>query len=304
MVFQWIGIATTTYLAIKLVYYLAQGAYLYFFRTYPDFNKYGKWSVITGATDGIGKETAFQLASRGQNIALISRNRERLKNVAKKIESEHNVQTKCLAIDFSGDEEIYNKIADFLQGLDIGTLVNNVGTDQELVRFLEQSNLSLIIRNLVRVHIMSILKMTQIVLPGMVERKRGLILNLSAFTILHPIGKFAITNATKSFINLFSQALSYEYESEGITIQSCRPGAVGTKLSQQFGDLEKMTSPKDYCASWLATVDKARWTHGHWQHAVEAWVWEKIPTGLVQKLADYFYMEPGAKIMKELEKKK
>ncbi|XP_076800015.1 very-long-chain 3-oxoacyl-CoA reductase-like [Clavelina lepadiformis] len=151
---------------------------------------------------------------------------------------------------------------------------------------------------------MPTLKMTQIVLPGMVERKRGLILNLSAFTILQPIGKFAITNATKSFVDLFSRALSYEYESEGITIQSCRPGAVGTKLSQQFGDLEKMTSPKDYCASWLATVDKARWTHGHWQHEVEAWVWEKIPTALVQKLSDYFYMEPGAKIMKELEKKK
>ena len=62
-------------------------------------------------------------------------------------------------------------------------------------------------------------QMTQIVLPGMVERKRGLILNLSAFTILQPIGKFAITNATKSFVDLFSRALSYEYESEGITIQ-------------------------------------------------------------------------------------
>ncbi|CAK8684925.1 very-long-chain 3-oxoacyl-CoA reductase-like [Clavelina lepadiformis] len=304
MVFQWIGIATITYLVIKLVYYLAQGAYLYFFRTYPDFNKYGKWSVITGATDGIGKETAFQLASRGQNIALISRNTERLKNVAKAIESNHNVQTKCLTMDFSGDEEIYDKIADFLQGLDIGTLINNVGTDQEIGRFLEQSNLSLIIRNLVRVNIMPVLKMTQIVLPGMVKRKRGLILNLSAFTILHPIGKYAIMNATKSFVDLFSRALSYEYESEGITIQSCLPGAVGTKAAQHVGDIEKMTSPKEYCTSWLATVDKTRRTHGHWQHAVESWVWVKIPTGLVQKLANYFYFEPGVKATQDSEKKK
>ncbi|CAK8678131.1 unnamed protein product [Clavelina lepadiformis] len=304
MVFQWIGIATTTYLVIKLVYYLAQGAYLYFFRTYQDFNKYGKWSVITGATDGIGKETAFQLASRGQNIALISRNTERLKNVAKEIESKHNVQTKCLTIDFSDDEEIYDKIADFLQGLDIGTLVNNVGTDQELVRFLEQSNLSLTIRNLVRVDALSILKMTQIVLPGMVKRKRGLILNLSGMPIPFPIRKLASTTPIKSFVDLFSRALSYEYESEGITIQSCRPGAVATKTAQPYGDLEKMISTKDYCTSWLATVDKARWTHGHWQHAVEAWVWHKIPTALIQKLADYFYIEPGAKAMQDLEKNK
>ncbi|XP_076800022.1 very-long-chain 3-oxoacyl-CoA reductase-like isoform X2 [Clavelina lepadiformis] len=287
MVFQWIGIATTTYLVIKLVYYLAQGAYLYFFRTYPDFNKYGKWSVITGATDGIGKETAFQ------KLLTLSQ-----------LKSKHNVQTKCLTIDFSDDEEIYDKIADFLQGLDIGTLVNNVGTDQELVRFLEQSNLSLTIRNLVRVDALSILKMTQIVLPGMVKRKRGLILNLSGMPIPFPIRKLASTTPIKSFVDLFSRALSYEYESEGITIQSCRPGAVATKTAQPYGDLEKMISTKDYCTSWLATVDKARWTHGHWQHAVEAWVWHKIPTALIQKLADYFYIEPGAKAMQDLEKNK
>ena len=59
--------------------------------------------------------------------------------------------------------------------------------------------------------------MHQIVLPGMVGRKRGLILNISSTTSLQPM--FAIYGATKAFVNYFSEALSYEYERKGVTIQ-------------------------------------------------------------------------------------
>ncbi|XP_076799832.1 very-long-chain 3-oxoacyl-CoA reductase-like [Clavelina lepadiformis] len=72
-VFQYIGIFTSLYFIVTIVLTIIEG------------------SLVTGATDGIGKETAIQLASRGQNIVLISRSEEKLRNVANEIESKHNV---------------------------------------------------------------------------------------------------------------------------------------------------------------------------------------------------------------------
>ncbi|XP_076801607.1 very-long-chain 3-oxoacyl-CoA reductase-like [Clavelina lepadiformis] len=269
-IFQYIGILTFSYFIVKLVLKLREGFRLYFFSTYPDFSQYGKWSVVTGPTSGIGKATAFQLASRGQNIVLISRNQEKLKTVASEIERKYNVQTKWLAIDFSLDEEIYDQITDFLQGLDIGTLVNNVGIGHKLGKFLDIPNLSTLIRNIIRVNVISAVKMTQIVLPGMVERKRGLILNVSSISAVKPTSYLLMYSATKTFLNFFSQGLSYEYESKGITIQSCMPSLVQSNLTEYLPRYKKMISAEDYCKSWLATVDKTRWTHGYLTHAFQA----------------------------------
>ena len=67
--------------------------------------------------------------------------------------------------------------------------------------------------------------MTQVVLPGMVKRKRGLVLNLSSFAAVKPVKNYAMYSATKTFVDYFAQALSYEYESKGITIQVNITGA-------------------------------------------------------------------------------
>ncbi|XP_076800025.1 very-long-chain 3-oxoacyl-CoA reductase-like isoform X1 [Clavelina lepadiformis] len=109
----------------------------------------------------------LQLVSRGQNIVLISRNEEKLRNVANEIESKHNVQTKCLTIDFSDDEEIYNKIADFLQGLDIGTLANNVGIAHEISCFHEHPNLSKFFRDIIRLSVISVIKVGNLAVSRM-----------------------------------------------------------------------------------------------------------------------------------------
>ena len=85
--------------------------------------------MITGSTDGIGRAFAFELANRGFNIVLISRNQDKLNAVASEIQSKHKVQTRTVAFDFSKDtsvagyESIMNKIAD----LDVSILINNVG---------------------------------------------------------------------------------------------------------------------------------------------------------------------------------
>ncbi|KAJ8951942.1 hypothetical protein NQ318_013609 [Aromia moschata] len=87
----------------------------------------GKWAVVTGATDGIGKAYAELLAKKGLKIVLISRTQSKLDDVAKEIEQKYNVETKTIAANFTNTTVIYSEIDKQLTGLDIGVLVNNVG---------------------------------------------------------------------------------------------------------------------------------------------------------------------------------
>merc|ERR1719450_829776 len=101
---------------------------LYFlpkFGVKKDLKKYGSWAVVTGATDGIGKAIAKQLAKRGINIVLISRSSDKLTTVAEELVT-FNVQVKTITYDFS-DANNYGQIAEEIEDLDIGILVNNVG---------------------------------------------------------------------------------------------------------------------------------------------------------------------------------
>uniref|UniRef100_A0A1B0DB91 Uncharacterized protein n=1 Tax=Phlebotomus papatasi TaxID=29031 RepID=A0A1B0DB91_PHLPP len=84
--------------------------------------KFGSWAVITGSTDGIGKQYARELASRGINVVLISRTKKKLVEVANEIEQEFHVKTKWIAADFSQGRDIYPRIEEELRGIPVGIL--------------------------------------------------------------------------------------------------------------------------------------------------------------------------------------
>uniref|UniRef100_A0A803YB53 Hydroxysteroid 17-beta dehydrogenase 12 n=1 Tax=Meleagris gallopavo TaxID=9103 RepID=A0A803YB53_MELGA len=83
--------------------------------------------VVTGATDGIGKAYAEELARRGMKVVLISRSKEKLDQVAGEIKEKYKAETKVIVADFGERGDIYNRIKAGLEGLEIGVLVNNVG---------------------------------------------------------------------------------------------------------------------------------------------------------------------------------
>lgn len=92
-----------------------------------DLTRYGPWAVVTGGTDGIGRQYARQLAKRGLNIILISRNAEKLRATAQELEVDFRVRTHVIVADLSEGRHIYPEIARQLQGKEIGILVNNAG---------------------------------------------------------------------------------------------------------------------------------------------------------------------------------
>ncbi|XP_054854923.1 very-long-chain 3-oxoacyl-CoA reductase-like [Eublepharis macularius] len=227
---------------------------------------YGPWAVVTGATAGIGKAYAHELARRGLNIVLISRSLEKLKQVAAEIEEQHGRRTKVIQADFTHSSEFYEPIRASLQGLEIGILVNNVG-----IGFDHPKNFLSVDTNvcdMVHCNMLSTVKMTQILLPQMVARKKGIIINMSSVAGRRPFPMLTVYSATKAFDDFFAQGLDMEYRSQGIIVQSVLPFFVDTNMTSQCSKWY-MAAAETFVRKALNTVGIARRTSGCLSHSFQ-----------------------------------
>uniref|UniRef100_A0AAQ4QAF3 Hydroxysteroid (17-beta) dehydrogenase 12b n=1 Tax=Gasterosteus aculeatus aculeatus TaxID=481459 RepID=A0AAQ4QAF3_GASAC len=263
----WLGALTAAWLSVCSVYRLLSGIRVWGLGNgrlvSPD--KLGKWAVVTGATDGIGKAYAEELARRGFCIVLISRSQEKLDDVSKFISSKCGVETRTIVADFSA-LDIYSRIEDGLVGLEIGVLVNNVGISYSYPEFfLNVPSLDTFIDTMVNVNMTSVCQVS-------VPPKKGAILNISSASGMYPVPLLTVYSASKAFVDFFSRGLQAEYKSKGIIIQSVLPFFVATKLSKiRRATLDK-PSPERYVSAELNTVGLQAQTNGYLPHAVMGWV--------------------------------
>ncbi|XP_075433021.1 inactive hydroxysteroid dehydrogenase-like protein 1 [Ascaphus truei] len=251
--------------------------------------QYGEWAVVTGATDGIGKAYAEELASRGVNIILISRNREKLQRVSDAIAGTYGVRTSFIEADFSRGREVYPPIKEALRHVDVGILVNNAGVFYEDLQCFttvpEDKQWDII-----NVNIAAATMMVYIVLPGMVKRKRGAIVNVSSGSSCKPTPQMTLYSASKSFMDHFSRTLHYEYASQGIFIQSLVPFFVVTNMISFSRILQRKSFlvplAKEYVRQAVLTLGISHRTAGYWSHtillsmteALPEWVWVRLIT--------------------------
>lgn len=153
-------------------------------------------ACIVGATDGIGRAYAEELASRGLNIVLISRNQEKLQMVAKDIADTYKVETDIIVADFSSGREIYDPIREALKDKDIGILVNNVAVFYPYPQYFTQVSEDKL-WDIINVNIAAASLMVHIVLPGMVERKKGAVVTISSGSCCKPTPQLAAFSASK-----------------------------------------------------------------------------------------------------------
>ncbi|XP_059580828.1 17-beta-hydroxysteroid dehydrogenase type 3 isoform X1 [Alligator mississippiensis] len=216
------------------------------------FRSMGEWAVITGAGDGIGKAYCFELARRGLNIAMISRTLEKLQKVATEIEQATGRKVKVIQADFTKDY-VYEAIEESLQGLEIGILVNNVGMLHNPVpcRFLNGPDIA---ENLINCNVISVTKMTRIILKQMEPRQKGLILNLSSGLGTFPCPLYTLYSASKAYICTFSKALQAEYKKKGIIIQVVTPYGVSTPMTKYQKPNVIMKTAEEYVKESLEYV--------------------------------------------------
>mmetsp|Transcript_4271 Transcript_4271/g.8886 ORF Transcript_4271/g.8886 Transcript_4271/m.8886 type:complete len:314 (-) Transcript_4271:287-1228(-) len=271
--------------ALNLALKAVSHVYKTFLRPAKNLKKYGKWAVVTGATDGIGKAYAFAFAKKGMSVLLISRTESKLQDVKKEIEEKHDgVEVDYLVCDYSKfDKAAQDKVAKVVTGLEVGVLVNNVGVSYRYPMFFHELKDDEV-QSLMTMNIDSTVWMTRMVLPGMLERKKGAIVNISSASAMYDLPLLAEYSGSKSFIEKFSRALNAEYKAKGVTCQCQIPFYVATKLA-------KMRKSMMVPASTQFVALAIKWVgHGdcvvspYLLHAFQGWVLDCLPNFIVAKV--------------------
>ncbi|ORY58197.1 uncharacterized protein BCR38DRAFT_489674 [Pseudomassariella vexata] len=256
------------------------------------YGKKGTWAVVTGASDGLGKEFATQLASKGFNLVLVSRTQSKLEILSSDLGNKFSgLQTKILAMDFTADDASdYDRLSSLVDGLDIGILINNVGQSHSIpTPFLLTDKKEL--QDIVTVNCLGTLKVTQVVAPGMQSRKRGLILTMGSFGGWAPTPYLATYSGSKAFLQQWSSALAAELKPSNVDVQLCLSYLVTTAMSKVRRPNLLIPNPKQFVRAALGKVKSGSWQTmpdtytPYWTHAIMGWAVETflgVGSGLVR----------------------
>jgi 17beta-estradiol 17-dehydrogenase / very-long-chain 3-oxoacyl-CoA reductase len=215
-------------------------------RKAPATNNSSSWAIITGPTNGIGKEFAIELSKAGFNLFLIGRNLSKLTSLQDELMTKVNpkIEVEIETIDLSdnsprdrGEEKdsgtvpiqeqtqskewkkILEKLKQISSRSNISILINNAGlSHSEPIEF-QMNDLDQDINSLLNVNVFSVLYLTKLVLPFMLPYKKGLILNVGSFSALIPTPLLSTYAGSKGFLYTWSQALGTELEPRGIDVK-------------------------------------------------------------------------------------
>lgn len=271
-----------------------------FIRPGKNLCKLGKWAVVTGATDGIGKAYAFAFAKQGMNVVLISRTESKLKEVKDEILKKYGkVEVKYIVCDYSNfDTAAKSTVKRGIDGLEVGVLVNNVGMSYRYPLYFHELT-DVEVQQLLAMNVESTVWMTRMVLPGMLERRSGAIVNLSSGSALYTLPLLANYSGAKSFIEKLSRALNAEYRSRGVTCQCQVPFYVATKLAKMRKSV-MVPTPEEYVAlaiKWVGYPDAV--AQPFWLHAIQGWVLSSLPDFVVAKIIANMHLATRKRGMKK-----
>lgn len=202
-----------------------------------------RWALVTGASSGIGAEFAARLAGRGMHLILAARRADRMEALARELLTKHGTNCHIVSIDLSetgAGQKLLTEIAK--TGVTVDLLVNNAGVGQ--IGDIETTNPDAIQR-LLQLNICTLTDLTYRVLPGMLERGSGAIINVSSVAAFQPVAFMSAYAASKSYVLHFSEALWAEARSRGVTVMALCPGVTETEffdLAGAPGWLHKHTS--------------------------------------------------------------
>ena len=187
-------------------------------------------ALITGASAGIGWEFAQQLAGRAAALVLVARRRERLEKLRGEILARAQLRIEIRAVDLAKADAI-DELTAWLESenLALDLLINNAGLgDYGPFATADPKRTE----EIVAVNVGALTQLARGLLPGMIARKRGVILNVSSSACFLPIPNFAVYSATKAYVTSLSEALRGELRGSGVSVTALCPGPVRTEFNQ------------------------------------------------------------------------
>jgi len=189
--------------------------------------KYGPWALITGASSGIGKEMATQLAAEGLNLFIVARRENLLTALKNKLTSKYDIQVQTLTLDLTKNDAV-EKLADATSTLDIGLVIPNAGVEVvgEFVDTDMQKNNSLI-----QLNTMVPMQIANVFGSRLKKRGAGGILFVSSLFGYQGIPFVANYSATKAYILSLGEALHVELKPYGVDVSVLSPGLTATEMA-------------------------------------------------------------------------
>jgi hypothetical protein len=216
-------------------------------------------ALITGATAGIGRAFACELASRGMSLVLVARDETRLLELAGELNFEFGVEVQVMSADLSNHAQI-DEVACRAAAQDIDLVVNNAGfgLNQPFVGGDVQAE-----QQMLDVLVTAVMRITHAALPGMVERNRGGVINVSSVASWLASGTYS---AAKSWVTTFSESLATQLRGSNVHVMALCPGFTRTEFHDR-ANMETATIPE---WMWLEVDDvvKEALTDFAGQHAV------------------------------------
>lgn len=192
-----------------------------------------KTALVTGGSTGIGYELARQFAAHGHDLVLAARNADLLDQAAGKIEGKYGTGVQTIAIDLSDPDappQLFDKLS--TDNVQVDFLVNNAGfgfggdfVDTDIERELD----------MIQVNCASVIHLTKLLLPAMVKRKEGKILNVASTAAFQAGPGHSIYYASKAFVLSFSEAIAEELSRTGVTVTALCPGPTESNFAERAG---------------------------------------------------------------------
>ena len=188
--------------------------------------------LITGASAGIGAELAREFARHGHRLTLVARRKDKLAALARELDAEYHVDVKVIVQDLvrpAGPAAVVKATQD--EGEPIGILVNNAGVI-DVGPFVSAPVDKLV--GLVNLNVRALTELTGLLLPAMVERKFGRILNVASLAAFQPVPGMAVYAASKAYVLALSEALGEELKGSGVTVSALCPGVTDTDMAAEI----------------------------------------------------------------------
>jgi hypothetical protein len=194
-------------------------------------------AVVTGATAGIGREFAEQLAGRGHDLLLVARDRDRLAEAAAALASRHGVETEPFPADLARDDDVTRLAERIAASPRLTLLVNNAGfgTRGRLAEIDPGRQAAM-----VRLHTLAPLRLTQAALPAMLRNRAGAVVNVSSVASFVYSAGNANYCATKAYLTTFSEGLAAELAGTGVQAQALCPGFTRTEFHSRMAEPDRL----------------------------------------------------------------